>query len=186
MSKSKRITILVALTLFIFSSSQTMSIPGPAQANEIDATDRPKVADRSSSDAKKAKGDINFDDLKFDIEKDEAFSDEKLNEDVEELDGRNVKLRGYILPATIFNTKNIDRFVLVRDNQECCFGPGAALYDCVIVEMQGDRKAEFSVLPVTVEGKFEIDTKSYKYPPGAGPRGATHMAIFRIRGLKVK
>ena len=39
---------------------------------------------------------------------------------------------------------------------------------------------------VTVEGKFKIDTKSYKYPGGKGPRGASHFAIFQIDGVSVK
>ena len=42
--------------------------------------------------------------------------------------------------------------VLVRDNLECCFGPGAALYDCVMVRMNPGKTTNFSIRPVTVEG----------------------------------
>ncbi len=144
------------------------------------------VPDRSSSAASLAKGELNFDDLKFDIDKDAPFSKDMLNETVKSLQGRKIKLRGYILPATIYKEKGIDRFVLVRDNQECCFGPGAALFDCVCIEMVPGKTTNFSTLPVTVEGKFEIDTKAYRYPEGAGPQGATHFSIFRIRATNVK
>jgi len=144
------------------------------------------VIDKSSSDAAKAKGEINFDDLKFDIEKDAPFKDGMLTESIERLDERKVKLRGYILPTTVFKNQGIENFVLVRDNQECCFGPGAALFDCVVVNMVPPNTTDFTVRPVTVEGKFKIDTKTFRYPGGKGPRGATHQAIFRIEGTSVK
>src|SRR6056297_801675 len=144
-----------------------------------------KVIDRSSSEAARAKGEINFDDLKFEIEKDQAFAEGMLNKDVKSQHGKKVKLRGYILPATLFKETDIEQFVLVRDNQECCFGPGAALFDCVMVEMKPGKTTDFVTRPVTVEGKFEIDTKAYKYPNGAGPKGASHFAIFRINGEAV-
>ncbi len=147
---------------------------------------RETVESRKSSDAARAKGEINFDDLKFDIEKDQAFDKSQLNEDVKSLHGKKVKIRGYILPTTLFKEKGIKQFVLVRDNQECCFGPGAALFDCIMVEMVPGKTTDFVTRPVTVEGKFQIDTESYKYPGGKGPKGASHLAIFKIAGDKVK
>lgn len=151
-----------------------------------DGTSRPKIKPRRSSAASRAKGEINFDDLVFDIEKDAPFKPEMITKDIKELVNKKVKLRGYILPSTLFRETNIDRFVLVRDNQECCFGPGAALFDCVIVEMVPGKTTDFVTRPVTVTGKFEIDTKTYKYPGGTSPSGASHMAIFRIKGEAVK
>ncbi len=145
-----------------------------------------KVIDQSSSAASRAKGEINFDDLKFDIAKDASFAASMLTEDVKSLDGKKVKLRGYILPATLFKETGIEQFVLVRDNQQCCFGPGAALFDCVIVEMVPGKTTDFVTRPVTVEGKFKVDTDAYKYPGGAGPKGASHFAIFKIDGVSVK
>lgn len=144
------------------------------------------VVIKKSSAAARAKGEITFDDLKFEIEKDSPFDDKMLDKDVKSLDGIKVKLSGYILPSTLFRETNIDQFVLVRDNQECCFGPGAALFDCVIIEMNPGKTTDFVTRPVTVHGKLKIDTKKYKYPGGKGPRGATHMAIFRIEGDAVK
>lgn len=150
------------------------------------AEGREPVEERKSSAAALAKGEINFDDLKFDIEKDAPFAAGMLTEEIKQLHGRQVKLRGYILPATLYKETNIDQFVLVRDNQECCFGPGAALFDCVMVKMQEGKTTDFVTRPVTVEGTFKIDTESYKYPGGQGPRGATHLAIFQIDGIAVK
>lgn len=151
-----------------------------------DALGREKVEVQKSSKADLIKGDITFDDLKFDIEKDEPFDPKKINETLRFLNGRKVKLSGYILPATLFKETDIAEFVLVRDNQECCFGPGAALFDCVMIEMVGDNTTDFVTRPVTVEGKFVYDPDKYKYPDGVGPRGASHFAIFRIEGQKVR
>ncbi|MBB3206977.1 hypothetical protein FHS27_002791 [Rhodopirellula rubra] len=151
-----------------------------------EAAGRTKVEVRKSSQADLEKGEISFDDLKFDIEKDEAFDPEKLTETLRFLNGRKVKLSGYILPATLFKETDIDQFVLVRDNLECCFGPGAALFDCVMVEMVPGKTTDFVTRPVTVEGKFVFDPNKYKYPPGVGPNGASHFAIFRIEGVQVR
>ena len=144
------------------------------------------VEERRSSESALAKGDINFDDLKFDLEKDAPFDPKLITDELKFLDGRDVTLRGYILPSTLFSETNISQFVLVRDNQECCFGPGAALYDCVMIQMVEGNATDFVTRPVTVAGRFVIDTESYRYPPGLSPNGATHMAVFRIEGLKVE
>ena len=178
------------------TTQKTTSRPdaGAAKAQTSDRTKtdgetvdpRPRVEVRKSSNASRAKGDINFDDLSFKIEKDAKFKPALLTDEIKKLDGVKVKLRGYILPSTLFKETDIDQFVLVRDNQECCFGPGAALFDCVIVEMVPGKTTDFVTRPVTVEGKFKIDTEKYKYPNGVGPRGASHFAIFKIDGVNVK
>lgn len=149
-------------------------------------TGRKKVEERKSSSASRTKGEINFDDLKFDLEKDAPFKEDLLGDAIRGLDGTKVRLRGYILPSTLFSETNISQFVLVRDNQECCFGPGAALFDCVMVQMVPGKTTDFVTRPVTVEGKFVVDTESYRYPPGLSPTGATHMAVFRIEGNAVQ
>ncbi|MCM2373041.1 DUF3299 domain-containing protein [Rhodopirellula sp. ICT_H3.1] len=151
-----------------------------------DAAGRTKVEVRKSSQAELEKGEITFDDLKFDIEKDEPFDAEKLTDTLRFLNGRKVKLSGYILPSTLFKETDISEFVLVRDNLECCFGPGAALFDCVMVEMVPGKTTDFVTRPVTVEGKFVFDPTKYQYPPGVGPDGASHFAIFRIEGVQVR
>lgn len=151
-----------------------------------DAAGRTKVEERKSSQADLEKGDISFDDLKFEIEKDEAFDAKKMTDTLRFLNGRTVKLSGYILPSTLFKETDINEFVLVRDNQECCFGPGAALFDCVMIEMAPGITTNFVTRPVTVKGKFVFDPKKYQYPPGVGPKGASHFAVFRIEGVQVR
>lgn len=127
----------------------------------------------------KSKGEISFDDLKFDILPDAPYEASMLTDEIRALDGKVVKLRGFILPSTLFRETNIAEFVLVRDNQECCFGPGAALFDCVVVNLVGDTRTDFTTRPVTVTGTFKL--KEYKYPDDSG-----HFAIFNLQGTSVK
>jgi hypothetical protein len=100
---------------------------------------------------------ITFDDVKFEIEKDSKFHASMLTPKIQELVGRKIRVRGYILPTP---KQSIRNFVLTRDNLECCFGPGAAIYDCMIVDMV-DSAAQYTIRPVTVEGvltlKEELD-----------------------------
>jgi hypothetical protein len=98
--------------------------------------------------------DKTFDDINFEMELGADFKRDMLTPEIEALAGQRIRIRGYILPTA--QSRGIKQFVLVRDNQECCFGPGAALYDCILVEMQTGKTAEFSVRPVTVDGTFDI------------------------------
>jgi hypothetical protein len=154
---------------------------GFAKDPETSPTDpAPKVAAATPArSTAKAKGEISFDDLVFNIEKGGTYEPGMLTDAIRALDGKKVKLRGFILPSTLFRETNIDEFVLVRDNQECCFGPGAALYDCVVVNLVDGVTTDFTTRPVTVSGTFKL--KEYKYPDGTG-----HFAIFNLQGTDVR
>lgn len=117
-----------------------------------------------------------FDNIKFDMEKDEQFERSMLTPEVEELFGKRIRIRGYIYPT--LKKRGLKQFVLVRDNMECCFGPGAALFDCILVHMEEGQTAEFSIRPVAVEGTF-------KFEEVLGPDGQ-HLAIFRLDGEHVE
>lgn len=101
--------------------------------------------------------DVTFDHLKFNIEKGQKFEWKMLTPGVEGLKGKRVRIRGWMLPQSVLQNTNIKEFVFVRDNQECCFGPGAALYDCMRVEMKPDQLASFMVTPITLEGTLVFD-----------------------------
>jgi len=119
---------------------------------------------------------ITFDDIKLDLDKNAPFTREALSPRVRELDGRRVRIRGYILPS--FQQRGLVQFVLVRDNQECCFGPGAALHDCIVVRMQAGASADFSIRPVAVAGTFRVAELR-------GPEGG-HLAIYALEGESVR
>ena len=122
--------------------------------------------------------DKTFDDIKFDIEPDAPFDRSMLTEQINGLDGQRMRIRGYILPSA---QKRLQEFVLVRDNQECCFGPGAALYDCILVEMNPGQSADYSVRPVAVEGRFRVEEFENPLNPEGPP-----LAIYRLAGETVR
>lgn len=119
---------------------------------------------------------LTFDHLKFNIEADQAFEVRQLTLDLLKLRGRTIKIRGYIRPS--FKEKDVTRFVFVRDNQECCFGPGALLYDCMIVNMAPGRSIDFSTRPISLEGRFELK-------PFRGPDKRV-WAIFELNDTELK
>lgn len=177
----------LALVLFMFQPTRGAAEPDGAKGDAAASSSR-AAAERTGTPASasppprptvKAKGEISFDDLKFDILPDAPYDPAMLTDEIRALDGKVVKLRGYILPSTLFRETNISEFVLVRDNQECCFGPGAALFDCVVVNLVGSTRTNFTTRPVTVTGTFKL--KEYKYPDDSG-----HFAIFNIQGTSVQ
>ncbi len=96
-----------------------------------------------------------FDDVKFEKEESKAFQRTMLTPEIEQLFGSKIRIRGYIFPT--LKKRGLKQFVLVRDNLECCFGPGAALYDCILVHMQPGKTAEYTIRPVAVEGIFRFE-----------------------------
>jgi hypothetical protein len=118
---------------------------------------------------------VTFDTVKLDLKKGDAFDREVLTKEVKQLDGRQIRIRGYILPS--FQQTGIKQFILVRDNMECCFGPGALLHDCILVEMVAPATAEFTVRPISVVGTFSI--REVKGPDG------NHLAIYHLDGKEV-
>lgn len=119
---------------------------------------------------------ITFDDLVFEMEKGGKFERSMLTEKITEMDGDKIRIRGFIRPA--FKEKGIAKFVFVRDNQECCFGPGAALYDCILVELGGDKTTDYTVRPITVLGTLYL--KEFKGPDG------NIWAIYRMKNATVE
>jgi hypothetical protein len=139
------------------------------------ATPAATATDSTAGTKASAPKDATFDDLKLDLKKDEPYKPELLTTKVKQLDGKWIKIRGYILPS--FQDKDIKQFVLMRDNKECCFGPGAALHDCILVEMQGDARAEYTTRPVTVTGKFALKEVVFD---------GKQVAIYRIDSTAAK
>jgi len=151
-----------------------------------DVGDRRKTTDKSSTAVrqrvrKRTGGiyDLTFDDLEFDIEPDEDFQRDMLTPDIEELDGKPAIIRGFIFDGSVYTQKGIKQFVLIRDNQECCFGPGAKIFHNIMVEMKPGRSANFTIRPVQVEGQFKIQ-------PWVNPGDGKTYSVFHIDADKVK
>ena len=97
---------------------------------------------------------ITFDTVKLNLEKGAPYHSDLLTPAVKKLDGNRVRIRGFILPPPQQN--GLTRFVLVRDNMACCFGPGAAIYDSMTIQMKDGLSMDYTVQPIMVEGTFNI------------------------------
>jgi hypothetical protein len=154
----------------------TPTPPAPAPAPEVAKEVVPPAPAKTTGRGPVRAVEKTFDDVKFEHPAGEAFRREMIGPQIEALAGQRIRIRGYILPTA--QKRGIKQFVLVRDNQECCFGPGAALYDCILVEMQPGKTAEFSIRPVAVEGTFGIDILQ-----GDDDKP---LAIYRMEGESVR
>jgi hypothetical protein len=172
-------------TLLLLAALAAPSCGGPPAAGPVTA---PSIAPAPAAHASAADPgalpprpggaprEITFDDIKLEMEKGAPFTRDLLPTRVTSLAGTAIRIRGYILPS--FQQTGLTQFVLVRDNQECCFGPGAALHDCVVVRMRPGKTADFSIRPVAVAGTFKID--ELRAPDGS------HLAIYALDGDEVK
>lgn len=133
------------------------------------------VDDSTPTRSADGKFDITFDHIKFDIPEDQPYSSTMLTDQIRQLDGQQVKLRGYIRPS--FKQRDLKNFIFVRDDKECCFGPGAALFDCVVVKLAKGKETDYTVRPVAVTGKFML--KEYQGPDG------NVWAIYRMKDAAV-
>ena len=168
LSGSRRLAVIVVLAAGCGRPGQP---PQRAPAAVAPAAARPPAAVAAGPVR-----DISFDDIKFDIEKGAPFERDMLPTRVTALERQRIRIRGYILPS--FQQTGLSQFVLVRDNMECCFGPGAALYDCIVVRMQPGKTTDFSIRPVAVAGTFRLEELR-------GPDGR-HLAIYALEGDEVR
>jgi len=69
----------------------------------------------------------------------------KIPPEIAALDGKKIFIKGYIRPDSIPISKGIDRFLLVRDNNQCCFGDLSTIkyYDQIDVDMVGSRRLDY-------------------------------------------
>ncbi len=130
--------------------------PKPEEKSKADDPPAKPQTEVSKADvSKQPTRDITFDTIKFDMQKDDPFARKMLTPAIEKLTNSKVRIRGYILPS--FQQSGLTQFVLVRDNMQCCFGPGAALFDCIVVKMNEGKSTDFTTRPVAVEGVFSIE-----------------------------
>ena len=73
------------------------------------------------------------------------------------LNGQRIKIRGYMFPT--FETEGIERFVLARDNQICCFGRDPKVYDLVQIDLKAGKTTHY--IPATrafdVVGRLKLE-----------------------------
>jgi hypothetical protein len=173
--------VLCAYTVALAFLSGCGESPAPAAPQlspPIQASNGDPTSLATSSPAPKPQGirTVTFDAVKLDMKKGEPFDPKYLTAGVKQLDGARIRVRGYIFPPP--QQTGLARFVLVRDNQQCCFGPGAALFDSMIVDMPKGETIDYTLAPIMVEGTFSI--KPIRFPDGK------YVAIYHLAAEKAQ
>lgn len=119
---------------------------------------------------------LTFDDLSFEMEKGDQFKRSMLTDRINTFHEADVRLRGFIRPS--FRQSKIEKFVFVRDDKECCFGPGAAIYDNALVSLKKGTQTDYTVRPVVVTGQLHL--KEYQTPDGM------ILSIYRIKNGNIE
>lgn len=74
---------------------------------------------------------------------------------VRALDGRRVRISGYMLPLRTENGL-VKECLLLRSPTMCCFGTRPALNEWVVVKMKGDGVASLMDVPITFYGRLHV------------------------------
>jgi|SRR4051812_26964733 hypothetical protein len=87
--------------------------------------------------------------------------------EVQALEGKQVFIKGFIRPDSITVPHGIDRFLLVRDNNQCCFGDLTKIkyYDQILVSMVGNHRLDYTQGVVRIGGTLHVEPQYAE--PGA-------------------
>jgi hypothetical protein len=78
--------------------------------------------------------------------------------DVQALNGKHVFIKGFIRPGSAPVRTGIDRFLLVRDNNQCCFGDLSKVkyFDQMAVQIVNSERVEDTLQVLRMGGTLEI------------------------------
>jgi hypothetical protein len=158
---------------------QAVTIPPDLVSSNSDGSTHTKDESSPSvgtSDAKPQRIlDVTFNDVKFEIEKGGKFERSMLPDQISQMEGRQLRIRGYMLAS--IHTHGLSRFILLQ-NATCPFGgPEAYLYHNIQVELDTGITTSFTTKAIAIEGVFSIR-------PFLGLEGE-HLSIYHIQGKKV-
>jgi len=91
----------------------------------------------------------------------------KVPPEIAALDGKKIFIKGYIRPDSITISRGIDRFLLVRDNNQCCFGDISSIkhYDQIDVDMKGSRCVDYKQGVFKIGGVLRVEPKNLDQRP---------------------
>jgi len=81
------------------------------------------------------------------------------------LDGKKVFIKGYIRPDSVSLSRGIKQFLLVRDNNQCCFGDLSAIkyHDQMQVDMVGSRTVDYAQGIFRMGGILKIEPQNMAF-----------------------
>ena len=82
--------------------------------------------------------------------------------DVQALDGQRVFIKGYFRPDSSPISRNVRRFLLVRDNNQCCFGDATNVkyYDQVLVDFDDNLTTDYKSGLFRIAGTLHLQTQN--------------------------
>lgn len=85
-----------------------------------------------------------------------------------ELDGKKVFIKGFMRADSTPRRHNVRGFLLVRDNNQCCFGDLSKVkyYDQVLVKMGSSARADYSTGVFRMGGTLHINPDNARKGPG--------------------
>ncbi|MCH2118973.1 MAG: DUF4190 domain-containing protein [Pirellulales bacterium] len=89
-------------------------------------------------------------------------------DDIAALQGQKVFIKGYIRPDSLAIRKNAKNFLLVRDNNQCCFGDFSKVkyYDQIQVDLQGSLTVDYSTGIFRIGGTLQLHPENLLRGPG--------------------
>ncbi|MBS0210645.1 MAG: DUF3299 domain-containing protein [Planctomycetes bacterium] len=100
----------------------------------------------------------------------EADANQLIPEAAFQAEGQRVFMKGYMYPGS--QSDDIHQFLLVRNNDDCCFGANPPLTHVVDVTMKDGLRMSFTTRPIALAGTFHVDT-----PAGAA---AGQRPVYRL------
>jgi hypothetical protein len=87
--------------------------------------------------------------------------------EVRELEGKRVFIKGFIRPGSAPVRTGIDRFLLVRDNNQCCFGDLSKVkyFDQMSVQITSNHRVEDTLRILRMGGILEINEENLALGP---------------------
>lgn len=156
-------------------SESTSSKPNGSESDDSESTDssaaQSEGSSTNSSDSRPI--DVTFDDVQLEIEADTVYEESMLTDRVKELEGKRIRIRGFILAESTYKRRNIRQFVLIK-NTECKYGAGGEFHHVIAVTLNPEDAVDYTLRPVTVEGKLKLQ-------PWTGPNGNT-LGIYHLEG----
>lgn len=91
-----------------------------------------------------------------------------ISPEVKALNGKRVFIKGYIRPGSAPVRTGIDRFLLVRDNNQCCFGDlsKVSFFDQMAVQITSSHRVEDTLQILRMGGILEVNEQNLALGPG--------------------
>ncbi|MFK7820222.1 MAG: hypothetical protein AB8G99_15985 [Planctomycetaceae bacterium] len=122
---------------------------------ELLVPDKSFVRDRQTNAVR-----VSYDDIDLlrvlNMEPVPANADEYFPDWLSGLDGKRIRLRGFMYPT--FTNTGLTGFLFARDNDICCFGKDPKIYDLFVVKLdEGETTDYIQGRPFDVVGTFHIE-----------------------------